>query len=468
MKPAKSRGSVCVLLLGALLCAPAGRAAAQSPGQSAGQSAGQTGDESAPEQKRWKLKAGLEVKANYRDSQENRFAVPFPFQPSQLPVGQTKGFEATVDPGAHFEVSNVTLYTDAAWGDWFTAHGKFDIIDLYDRNPTSTGETTDIDEAWIRLGAETPPATLAPHSGVYFKLGKFAKFERQNDRHLESYGVVSTAFNRFEETGSELGIDLGRHFYVKARAAIGNPVFLRDPNALAGDNGTPVLMQPNPDPSYKTGIDILYNAHFANFYLDGKLETGAAIGWRLADEEGRNGIDLLVWGNRRKLEDSVGFHGSFYGGDLHLLTGPFNDFPFPIKNDDKRETGGNVWLYRGGLSFFGQYVDQDLAGLPRKGLEGELAWRVDLPLVWAIGDRQLFTFIAPAVRYSRLDNDFQSPAVTPSPSFAWDWVKIDTGIRLGIYRGIDLTAEYADNRFTLKSGAKAGNNEYLTTLRWRI
>ena len=222
----------------------------------------------------------------------------------------------------------MSLFGDAGWGDRFTAHAKIDFIDLYDRNPTSTGQKVDVDEAWVRLGAEPLPATLAPRSGVYLKIGKLAKFERQNDRHLESYGVVSTAFNRFEETGGELGAHLGRHFYLKLRAAAGNPVFLRDPNALAGDNGTPALLRPHPDPPLKSGIAILYNAHYANLDLDGKLETGAGIGWRLADEEGQNGLDLLVWANRRKLADTEMLHGSFYGGDLDILNGPFNDFHF--------------------------------------------------------------------------------------------------------------------------------------------
>lgn len=458
MNRSRSRRRSCILLLGITLSLPSAVLASQDPEPAPADAAAA----------RWKLSLDLEAKGNYRNSTENRFPVPFPFPPSQLPPGQTKGFEETVDAGAHYELSNVSVESTAAWSDWFTAHFKLDLVDLYDRNPTSTGEKVDLDEAWIRLGRETAPATLAAGSGVYLKLGKFAKLERQNDRHLESYGLVSTAFNRFEETGSELGVDLGRHFYLKARAAIGNPVFLRDPNALAGDNGTPILMHPNPDPDLKTGVDILYNAHFANFYTDGKLETGGGIGWRTADEEGRNGVDLLAWTNKRKLEKTVKFHGSFYGGDLLIIEGPFGLFPFPIKNDEKRETGGNVWVYLGGFSFFGQYVDQDLAGLGRRGLEGEVAWRFDLPLVWAVADRQLFTFIAPAVRYSRLDNDFLAPAVTPSPSFAWDWVKVDTGVRLGIYRKIDLTVEYADNRFTLKSGAKRSNNELLTTLRVRI
>ena len=122
----------------------------------------------------------------------------------------------------------------------------------------------------------------------------------------------------------------------------------------------------------------------------------------------------------------------------------------------------------GGLSFFGQYVDQDLGGLGRTGLEGEVSWRFDLPLVWAVDDRQLFTFISPAVRYSKLDNDFRSHPLSPAPSLAWDWEKLDYGVRLGVFEGIDLTAEYADNSFILGSGAERENDELLTTLRWRL
>jgi hypothetical protein len=96
--------------------------------------------------------------------------------------------------------------------------------------------------------------------------------------------------------------------------------------------------------------------------------------------------------------------------------------------------------------------------------------------VWTIGDRQLFTFVAPAVRYSKLDNGFGNPVFdpahgqrgTPSPSFSWDWTKIDSGLRLGIFQGVDVTMEYQDNRFILATGAKRDNNEFLGTLRWHI
>jgi hypothetical protein len=415
-----------------------------------------------------RLEWGLEVKTNYRDSDLNRFAVPFPFPPEQLPAGETRGFQETVNPGSHFEVSTATLLLDAFWSEGLQAHGKIDFIDLYDRNPTSTDKKVDVDEVWLRFGRETGPATLPERAGLYLKVGKFPHFERQDDRHLESYGLVSTAFNRFEDAGAELGADLGRHLYVKVSATQGNPVFIRDPNALAGDNGTPDQLRANPDPELGTGIDILYDAEVEDLDLDGDLELGAGLGLRFADEGGRNGFDLLAWGYRRTLAETVELEGTFYGGDLDLLRGPLNLFPFPgLEGDERREVGANLWIYIGGFSLFGQFVDQELAGLPRTGIEGEIAWSFDLPLVWAAGGRQLFPFIAPAVRYSRLDNDFRNPRQTPAPSLAWDWEKLDAGVRMGIVIGIELTIEYADNSFILGSGAEAENNELLTTLRWR-
>lgn len=420
-----------------------------------------------------RLDFGLEAKAHYRDSDLNRFPVRFPFTPEQLPVGQTQGFEETVNPGSHFEVSTVTLFVNASWSEGLAARAKVDFIDLYDRNPTSGDKTVDVDEAWIRFGREPEPASLANRSGLYLKIGKLPKFERQDDRHLESYGLVSTAFNRFEDTGAELGAHLGRHLYFKVSATGGNPVFIRAPNALAGDNGIEELRRRNPDPELKSGVVILYDAEVEDIDVDGDLELGAGLGLRFADEAGRNGLDLLAWGYERTLAGTVELEGTFYGGDLDVLDGPFGQSPLPVTDDEKREVGGNVWLYLGGFSFFGQYVDQELGGLPRTGIEGEIAWRFDLPLVWAVGDRQLFTFIAPAVRYSELDNDFTfltgpGRLPSPSPSLTWDWEKIDAGLRLGVFSGVDLTVEYADHRFILASGAERENNELLSTLRWRI
>lgn len=412
-----------------------------------------------------RLDWGVEVKAHFRDSEENRFPVPFPFTPDQLPPGATQGAMSTVDPGSHVEISTATLFLDAAWGRSLAARLKVDLVDLYDRNPTSTDREIDLDEAWVRFGREAEPAELPERPGAYLKVGKMPKLERQDDRHLESYGLVSTAFNRFEDTGVELGVDLGRFAYVKATATQGNPVFLRDPNALAGDNGTAELERPNPEPALGTGIVIPYDAEVEDLDTDGELELGGGLGARWANAAA-DGVDLLLWGYQRELADTVDLHGTFYGGDLDLLRGPGNTFPFPVAGRDKSEIGANLWLYWRGLSVFLQAVDQDLAGLERLGLEAEVAWRFELPVVWAVGGRQLFPSIAPAVRWSRLDPDFAPPAVTPSPSFAWEWEKVDVGLRLTVVRGVDLTAEYAAHEF-IRAAGPADNDELLVTLRWR-
>ncbi len=418
-----------------------------------------------------KLEFGLEAKANFRQSDENRFPIK-----TFLPESQR--FLETVNSGSHFELSDLSLLADATWSEHLVAHAKIDFIDLYERNPTSTADKVDVDELWLRLGHDSQPAALPAGTGGYFKIGKFAKFERQNDRHLESYGIVSTAFNRIEDVGLELGLDLGRHVYLKGSLTQGNPVFLRDPNALAGDNGTPEFRQtdPNlPNPDLKNGIVIPYDAATQDLDVDGNLQKGLGLGIRLASEDGANGLDVLVFGRRRTLADRVDFKGSFYGADIDLLNGPENvprltraDVTFPLTSDRKQEVGGDVWIYFGGGSFFGQYVDQDLGGLGRIGYEGELAWRFDLPLVASLDGRQLFPSIQPVVRYSKLDPDYRAAPKSPSPSFAWQWEKLDFGLRLTVIAGLDLTAEYAKNDFILGNGTKRDNNETLVTLRWRI
>ena len=384
---------------------------------------------------------GLEARANYRDSEENRFPVPFPFDAPMLPVGQMKGFEETVDAGSHVEISNVALLATAGWRDLFTAHGKLDLIDLYDRNPTSTGERSTSTRPGSASAASPSPALLAPRSGVYLKIGKIPKFERQDDRHLESYGLVSTAFNRFEDDRRRAG-PRPRPALLSAR-----------PRATARQSGLPARSQragrrqrhPGAPAAGRTRTRRSRAASSSSTTpevedFDARRQAGDGRRGGLAPG-GRGGAQRsrrARLGNRRKLarrrwrSTAPSTAATSTSSTRRLRTAPAI---FAVTDDDKREAGGNVWLYLGGFSFFGQYVDQKLAGLPRTGIEGEVAWRFDLPLVWAVRGRQLFPSIAPAVRYSKLDNSFRSPSQTPSPSFAWDWEKIDAGLRLGIFTG---------------------------------
>lgn len=417
-----------------------------------------------------KVDFGLEGRLHFRDSQELANPSPFPFPPEFLPPGESRGFQRTVDAGRHFELSVLTLLADARWGEGVVAHAKVDFVDLHDRNPTSSDRKVDVDELWLRFGRD--PARAPGGFGLYGKLGKFAHFERQDDRHLESYGLVATAFNRFEDAGLEVGADLGRHVYLRLSLTNGNPLFFRDPNALAGDNGTPdgdPATHPHPVPRLESGFPIFYDAEVEDFSAGGDLERGAGLGVRFGDPDGGSSFDLLAWGYRRRLEDTVRLEGTFYGGDLDLLRGPFDQTPLPIHGDRKREVGANLRVGAGGFSFFGQYVDQDLAGMQRTGWEGEVAWRLELPLVAAAGGRQLFPSLQPALRYSRLEPEFAggSPQY-PAPSVRWLWVKVDYGLRLVIVAGVDLTAEYADNRLTRADGRVLSEDELLVTLRFRM
>ena len=401
-------------------------------------------------------------------------AVPFPFKPDQLPPGQTSGFEETVNPGSHFEVSTLTLSSTPPGARGSLAHAKVDFIDLYDRNPTSTDKKVDVDEAWIRFGREADPGTLPERGGVYLKVGKFPKFERQDDRHLESYGLVSTAFNRFEDAGAELGLDLGRHLYVKASATQGNPVFLRDPNALAGrQRHARAAGHGTPNPALKQRHRRSSTTPRSRTWTStATSSSGGGLGLRFADAAGqqrrrrpRLGLPAQARATRVELE------GTFYGGDLDLLDGPGSRRRRLAADHGRRQAGGGGQpLALPGRPLALRPVRRPGPRRPRRAPASRprLAWRFDLPLVWALGDRQLFPSIAPAVRYSKLDNDFREPPrdrrrrASPgtgrrsTPACAW-----------GSSPGIDLTLEYADNDFILGSGAERENNEFLATLRWR-
>src|SRR5262245_10349941 len=110
-KSRRRYSALLVLGLGLLSPAPLTAQASAEEKEPASEAAEESGS------LRPKLDFGLEAKANFRNSEENRFPVPFPFPPSFLPVGQTQGFEETVNAGSHFELSDVTLYVDAVWGD---------------------------------------------------------------------------------------------------------------------------------------------------------------------------------------------------------------------------------------------------------------------------------------------------------------------------------------------------------------
>ncbi len=409
---------------------------------------------------------GSEIKTHYRDSQYNRFPVPNP------PGARLE----TVDPGSHFELSNISIFTNVQYLEWTTLKLKIDFIDIYDRNSTSDDKQVDVDEWWLRFGHEVKPGKMPVFEdtrNLYLKIGKFGKFERQTDRHLESYGLVSTAFNRFEDMGMELGMDINSHFYLKGSLTSGNPVFIRDPNALAGDNGTSDLLRRN-DPELNNGIVINYDAEVEDLEFDHRfMEKGLGIGYRMGNDDAMRTLDFMIFGYERDLQDEADLFGTLYGGDLDIFSAPNVSINPPglvtvngLTGDYKRDYGANLWIYYDNYALFGQYVWQDIGGLQREGWEIEFSRQFQLPEFWQIDGNQLFYDLAPAIRYSYLDPDFQGPGTFPALSIFWPWKKIDVGARIGLYSNLDLTLEYSFNEFE-KKGKDGNNDEFLTTLRWR-
>lgn len=417
----------------------------------------------AQDNSQWTFSHRLEIRANYRNSDDEDFPLRFPFTPDQLPPGRTQGFMETPDPGTHFDLSVASLQLDATWGDWIAARAKVHFRDLYRANPTSSDRAIDADELFVRIG-QNPEFLGRPEKTSFFlQAGKFPKMERQPTRLLETYGLAATAFNRLEDVQVMAGGTVGRNLYWRLTASNGNPVFFRDPNVLAGDNGTPELLQRNPVTTFGSGFPILYNAEVEGLFFDtSHVQFGQAIGYRWQREDETLGFDVIAFHYDRELAQEEDLTGTFYGGDLDLLDG-LRGFSLPITDDRKKEYGARLYAeWRGATGTF-QFTKQRLAGMQREGWEGELGYRFDVSL-------GPIHSIQPAVRVSGLTNRFRGPAQFPSPSVWWNWGKIDAGVRIGLPYKLDLTVESTRHQVGVPVTAPRDLQlrETLVTLRWRV
>jgi hypothetical protein len=410
----------------------------------------------------WNFGLRSEVRAHYRDSEEARFQLAFPFPEEFLPRGEKFGFEETVDAGKSAELGLASLQFDLAYRNLFAARAKVDFVDLFDRNPTSGDRKTDGDELWIRFGPKPERLDLPGGTSFFFQAGKAPKMERQPVRMLESYGLASTSFNRFEDVQLLVGGSVGRNFYWRGQASNGNPLFFRDPNALAGDNGIAALREPFPDPELKSGFPILYDAESEDYFLDfDQVEAGGGIGWRWQNGSG-DGFDVLVFGYRRKLAETVELEGTFYGGDLDLLDGAFG-IALATSGDEKSEVGIRLYAEIRNVSVVAQFIAADAAGLERSGAEIELGYQWEPGAGPAIGGRRVISSLQPALRISHLENDFNGPPAFVAPSLWWDWTKYDVGVRIEILERVDLTIERAIHDIDIAREVEP--DETLVTLR---
>src|SRR5439155_25406228 len=161
----------------------------------------------------WTFNERIEIRANYRDSRHERFAIRFKFPPEFLPVGETSAFEETPDAGHRLEVSVLQIRLDAKYGKLLTAHAQVHAQDKYRRNPTRSDRQADAAELWIRIGEKPDFLERPEHTSFFAQIGKAPKMERQPIRLLGSYGLAATSFNRMEDTQLLVGGTVGRNLY---------------------------------------------------------------------------------------------------------------------------------------------------------------------------------------------------------------------------------------------------------------
>jgi hypothetical protein len=411
-----------------------------------------------PTAKRFRI--GGEVKAHFRSSSAEEVQLRFPFPPSFIPPGQTAVFSRTVSEGPSLEFSTANLDAEGDLGGGVAVKASVHFSDLYNRNPTSSDDRVFVREAWIRIGDKHEALQPMPGTSLYLLLGQAPRFSKQVIRRLESYGLWGTGVGRFENPQLQLGGSFGPNVYWRGSIGNGNPLFFRDVNALAGDNGTPERVPGAVRPIFESGFPILYDAKAQDVNFTGEFEYGGGLGLRAGDAS--RGVDVLGWYFQREMQEEARLRGTFYGGDLDLLKGVA--FPLPFSGNDKREWGANLEASAGGLHVFAQYVDQKIAELPRSGFEVEAAYLISLNGLWAYKDAPVGNWIQVVARYSTITNDFQTPPEFPGPSVGWDWKKYDFGLRFGLVRDVDLTVEYAYNDARGRTRT-FHPNELLTTLR---
>jgi hypothetical protein len=382
---------------------------------------------------------------------------PFTFQPT--------GFQRTPDAGTALELQNLSLVGEGDLGLGVAAKVEVHVLDLYNRNPTSSDDRVFVRQAWLRFGQKADALTGTPESRLFVLAGVAPRFSKPTVRALESYGMWLTGVGRFEMPQVQLGGSLGGHAYWRAQVGKGNPLYYRDTNVLAGDNGTRPEGTLTPSPAYETGFPIFYDAKVDDLDTHGQIEWGGGLGLRRTAKEGTRGVsaDLLGWYFHRRLADSVALPGTTDRGDLELLRG--KGYPLPFEGRGKSEAGLNVAARYGKWRLDGQLVRQDIATLVRRGFDAEVSLHLALPGLFLVGETPIGNWIRPVLRVSIIDNLFDAPVTYPVLSVDWDWRKYDVGLRIGLLREVDLTVEYSRHDMIVPTVGTLHPDEVLVTLR---
>ncbi|MEO8359816.1 MAG: hypothetical protein ABI672_07280 [Vicinamibacteria bacterium] len=397
---------------------------------------------------------GGEIKVGFRWSQAQTSNI---FNGKNTPIGLMK----TPDAGRSIEIQHLGLQGEGAITPGVFAKFEVRFLDTYNRNPTSTDATVFLRQAFVRFGEKAEPLDGSRDSRLYVLAGMAPRFTKQMSRHFESYGLLGTAIGRFEQPQLQVGGSFGSHWYVRAMIGSGNPLFLRDTNALAGDNLSEGVADARA--TYGTGFPILYDAKVTDVNVGGHLETGAGLGARILGDE-KNALDVLGWYFQRRLSQTARVRGSDYPGELAIFQGA--GFPIPNSGDRRHEWGVNIQAKADDFNVFGQWMSQDIAGVSRHGIEAEGTWTLQLPGLFLVGESIFGNWVQASFRVSWIHNDFLAPLAYPRLAIQWPWKKYDFGLRFGMVRNVDLTAEYTFHQvFRTATLPNLPMREFVLTLR---
>ena len=399
-----------------------------------------------------------ELKGNFRWSEDDRFVLAFPFPPDFVPVGQENVAMQTVSPGSSLEVSRALVNLDVEMPREISAHVQIGFINLYDRNPTSKDHTVDVREAWVAFGKKR--GSLEPLSGssLYLLVRQGAQARAPA---LPAPGELRARLDRVQPLQRPAAA---------ARRLARNPRLLR---------GTALERQSDLHARPERARRRQRHRHAAQPRPDAPLGLPDPLRRRGRGARGRRALRV-----RRRFGPALPERGPGRGIDAHGLLLPHATLrgreaarhllrgrprhprrrrrPLAADHGDQREEyGANLDARLGGFSLWAQLVRQQAAGLPRTGFEVEAGYRIRLGDLADAGD--LFPTIQPAIRWSRLDDGFSAPKDFVAPSFAWDWSKLDVGLRITIIKKLDLTLEYSFH--DIAASRPIQHDEALATLR---
>ncbi len=294
--------------------------------------------------------------------------------------------------------------------------------------------------------------------------GMAPRFSKQTTRRLETYGLVG---HRGREIRAAAARDRGFVRRSRLRAGHGR---VREPSVpprheCARGRQPLRWTSAEPDATYESDFPILYDAKVSEVNVTGHLEKGFGLGARLGRrrEGGRRRPRLVLRASPGRDRATQGART----GRESCVCSATRTSPFKASGDQRHEWGVNLQAQgeraqRSSDSGWTRIWPEPAATVWRPKSPGSFpspasSWWASRRSETGFNPRSVIhgstTGSPPRINYPRL-------------SVAWPWKKYDFGLRFGLVRNVDLTAEYTFHQiFRTASLPNLPMKEFVLTLR---